>query len=114
MGTNHRAQVERVALLDGLGANLGVSKERVVDAVLQQRTARTRADLALVEREHRETLERLVVEVIVGVSNVGEEDVRALAAEFQRHRNDVLRGVLHDQTTSRGLARECDLRDTRT
>ena len=44
------------------------------------------ADLALVEGEHGEAFERLVQEVVVGGADVVEEDVRALAAEFQRDR----------------------------
>ena len=59
-------------------------------ALLDQRAGRAGADLALVEREHREALERLVAEVVVGAADVVEEDVRALAAQLQRHRDQVL------------------------
>ena len=61
---DHRVGVERVALLDRLGALDRVAEELVVDRALDQRPGRAGADLALVEREHREALEGLVVEVV--------------------------------------------------
>ena len=78
---------------------------------MNQGAARAGADLALVQGEHGEALQRLVEEIIILVGDVGEEDVRRLAAQLQRHGNDVLGGVLHDQTPGRGLAGERDLGD---
>jgi hypothetical protein len=72
---------------------------------------RARAHLALVEREHREALERLVAEVVACCHHVAEEDVGALAAEFERDGDQVLRRVLHDQPARGGLAGERDLGD---
>ena len=109
--TDHGVAVQRVALYDLLGALGGIDQELVEDRLLDQRPARAGADLALVQREHREALERLVIEVVVLQRDVVEEDVRALAAEFQGDRNDVLAGVLHDQLAGRGLAGEGDLGD---
>ena len=81
--------VERMALLDLLGAGDGALHELVIDRLLHQHAARAGADLALVEREHREAFERLVEEVVVRFGDVGEEDVRRLAAELQRHRDEL-------------------------
>ena len=103
--------VERVALLDLLGPGDRALHEPVVDRFLHQRAARAGADLALVEREHGKAFERLVEEVVVGVHHVGEEDVRRLAAQLQRHRDDVVGGVLHDQPPGGRLAGEGDLGD---
>ena len=53
----------------------------------------------------------LVVERVVGVGDVVEEDVRALAAELQGDRDQVLAGVLADQAAGGGFAGEGDLAD---
>ena len=108
---DHRFGVQRVALDHLLRALGGICEELVVDGLLDQRPARAGADLALVEGEHRETLEGLVVEVIVAGGDVVEEDVGAFSAELEGHRDDVRARVLHDQTASGGLARERDLAD---
>ena len=100
-----------MALLDLLGARDRRLHELVVDRLLDERAARAGADLALVEREHREAFQRLVEEVVVGLRDVGEEDVRRLAAELQRHGDEVVGGVLHDHAPRRRLAREGDLGD---
>ena len=85
--------------------------ELVVDRLVDQRARRAGADLALVEGVEHEPLDRLVEELVVLGHHVGEEDVRRLAAELGRRRDQVLRGVLHDQPAGRGLAGEGDLRD---
>ena len=100
-----------MALLDLLGASDRLLHELVVDRLLHQRAARAGADLALVQREHGEAFERLVEEVVVFLRDIGEEDVRRLAAELQRDRDDVVGGILHDQAARRRLAREGDLGD---
>ncbi len=45
------------------------------------------------------------------LGHVGEEDVRRLAAKFERHRNEIVGGVLHDEPARRRLACERDLGD---
>ena len=45
----------------------------------------------------------------MGGEHIVEEDVRALAAQLQRDRDQVLRRVLHDQPAGRGLSSERDL-----
>ena len=65
LGTDHGLGVQRVALPYRLGADRGQLEELVVDVGLDQAARRARADLALVEGEHREALERLVLEVVV-------------------------------------------------
>jgi ParB family chromosome partitioning protein len=91
----------------------GPLHEAVEDLFVDQGAARTGADLALVEREHDEALDRLVEEIVILGHDVLEEDVGRLAAEFERHRNQVLARVLHDQPARRRLAGEGDLGDAR-
>ena len=62
LGADHRLGVERVALLDRADPLDAVAEQLVVDRPLDERARRARADLALVQREEREALERLVVE----------------------------------------------------
>ncbi len=65
--------------------------EPFVDRFLDQRARWAGADFALVQRKHREAFERLVEEFVVLIHHIGKEDVRRLAAQFQRDRNQVLR-----------------------
>ncbi len=78
---------------------------------MDDRAARAGADLALVQREQGEAFQRLVEEVVVLRHDVGEEDVRAFAAELDGARDDVLRGVLHDEAAGSCRAGERDLGD---
>ena len=55
--------------------------------------------------------QRLVLIVVMGGHHIGEEDVRALAAELQGDGNQVLRRVLHDQPAGGGLPGERNLAD---
>ena len=101
--------LQRIGLLDGRHALQRPLHEFVVDALLDERAAGAGADLALVEREHHEAFDGLVEEVVVFLADVGEEDVGRLAAQFQRDRNQVLAGVLHDEPASGGFAGEGNL-----
>jgi ParB family chromosome partitioning protein len=58
--------------------------ELVVDLGIDQRAAGAGADFALIEGEHGKAFETLVEIIVVLVHHIGEEDVRRLAAEFQR------------------------------
>src|SRR5262249_20180215 len=87
--------------------------EAVVDVLMDQRTARTGTDLALVEREHHKTFDRLVEEVVVFGGDVLEEDVRRLAARVERDGDEGLGSIFDDQPARRGLAGEGDLGDAR-
>ncbi|SAL85066.1 hypothetical protein AWB67_06843 [Caballeronia terrestris] len=109
--TDHRLRVERMPLVDRRDALQRPFHESVVNLLFDQHARRTRAHLALIQREHREAFERLVEEAVVFVHHVGEEDIRAFAAQFERHRNQVLACVLHDEATGRRLTGERDLRD---
>ncbi len=60
-----------------------------------------------------EAFEALVEEGVVFAHDVFEEDVGALAAELERDRDEVLRGVLHDEAAGGGFAGEGDLFDAR-
>ena len=111
LGAELGVGVQRVALDDLLGPGHGVGHEGVVDAFLDQGAGRAGADLALVEGEQGEAFQGLVVERVVGVGDVVEEDVGALAAEFQGDRDQVLAGVLADQAAGGGFAGEGDLAD---
>ena len=106
-----RRRVERVALADRRDPLEAAAHELVVDRLLDQRPRRAGADLALVERVQDEPFDGLVEELVVLGHHVGEEDVRRLAAELRRRRDDALGGVLHDQPTGGRLAGERDLRD---
>jgi hypothetical protein len=81
---------------------------------MDQRARGAGAHLALVEGEHHEALDRLVQKLVVGGSHVRQEDVRALAAQLECDRDDVLAGVLHDQPAGGGLPGERHLRHPRT
>ncbi|CAM2147310.1 hypothetical protein PT2222_10131 [Paraburkholderia tropica] len=108
---DHRLRVERMALLDRRHALERALHEAVVDLFVDQHARRAGTHFALIEREHREAFERLVEIAVVVIEHVGEENVRALAAQFQRHGNDVLARVLHDQAARRRFAGEGDLGD---
>ena len=111
LGADHGGHVERVALLDRLDALDGALHELVVDRFLDQRARGAGADFALVEGEQREAFERLVEKVVVVVHHVGEEDVRRLAAQLQRRRDQVVGGVMGDHAAGGGRAGEGDLGD---
>src|ERR1700730_9422988 len=85
--------------------------ESVVDRFLYERPARASADLPLIEREHGKALERLVEEVVVLGHYVAEENIRRLAAELQRDGDQILRGVLHNESPRCRLPGESDLSD---
>src|SRR5699024_8220397 len=91
-----------------------VPEEAVVDRLLDECPGGACAHLTLVEGKERKTLLRLVVEGVTFPGHVTEEEVRALSTEFQRHGDEVLRGVLHDESPGGGLTGEGDLADTRT
>ena len=70
-----RGRIERVARLVSRGARYRAIHELAVEARRHERARGAGADLTLVEREHREALERLVREVVVLREHVFEEDV---------------------------------------
>ncbi len=80
---------------------------------MDERATWARADFALIECEHHKAFDGLVEEIVVFRCNILEEDVRRLAAEFQRNRDEILAGILHDQSTRRRFAGEGDLGDAR-
>src|SRR5271165_126668 len=112
LSANHHCGIERVALNNRIDALQRALHEAVVDRLLDERAARTGADLALVEREHDKAFDRLVEEVVVLGAHVLEKDIGRLAAELERDWNQVLRGVLHDEPARRRLAGERDLGNT--
>jgi hypothetical protein len=78
---------------------------------LNQGARRAGADLALVEGEQHETLDGLVEEIVVGRGYVRKEDVRRLAAEFERRRNQIVGGGLRNHAARRRRTRERYFRD---
>ena len=110
---DHGVGLARIALLDRSNPLERPLHEAVIDVRMDQCPARAGADLALVQREHDEAFNHLVEEIVVFSGDVLEEDVRRLAAELQRDRDEVLAGILHDQPARRGLAGEGDLGDAR-
>ena len=111
MRADHGVGVKRMALLDGFDPLDRPLDELAVDRFLDQRPRRAGADFALIEREHGEAFQRLVEEVVFLRADIGEEHIRRFAAQFQRHRDQVLRGVLHDQPAGGGFTGEGDLGD---
>ena len=89
-------------------------QESIYDKFMERALARVKAikhgnpldsDTMIGAQASQEQMEKILA------YDVGEEDVGGFAAEFERDRNDVLRGVLHDQTARRRLAGEgyfCD------
>ncbi len=100
-----------MAGLDLLDALDRLFHELVIDRLLHERAAGAGTDFALVQGKHGETFERLVEEIVIFGHDVSKENVRRFATEFQRHRNDVFRRVLHDEPARRRLAGEGDLGD---
>ncbi|MPL73764.1 hypothetical protein SDC9_19570 [bioreactor metagenome] len=113
LGADHGLHQARVALLDRLDPGDGALDEGLVDVFLDQRARRAGADLALIEGKQNEAFDRLVEEGVILRHHVREEDVRRLAAQFQRDRDQVLGRGLHDLAAGRGRAGEGDLGDAR-
>ena len=111
LSADHGVGVERMALLDRFHSLDGSLDEAVVAGFLDQRPRGTGADFALIQGEHGEAFQGFVEEVVVLGADVGEEDVGRFAAQFQRDRDEVLRGVLHDQPPGGGFAGEGDFGD---
>ena len=108
---HHGLHLARVTADDGVHPLERAFHEGLVDVFLDQCARRAGADLALVEREHREALEALVEIGVVLAHHVREEDVRRLAAQLQRHRDDRFGSILRDQPPGCRLAGEGDLGD---
>ena len=88
--------IERVTAADRLDAANGPLHKALVDGFLHQRAAWAGADFALVKRKQRKPFQGFIKEGILFLHHVREEDVRGFPAQLEGHRNDVLRGVLHD------------------
>ena len=73
---DHRRRVQRISLLHRSHALQRPLHEPVINALLNQRPARTGADLALIQRKHRESFKRLVKEVIILLQHIRKEDIR--------------------------------------
>src|SRR3546814_17640167 len=58
--------------------------EAVIDLLMHQSAAGAGADLALVEREHGETFQRLVEIIVILSHHIGKEDVGRLASQLDR------------------------------
>ena len=78
---------------------------------MHQRARRAGAHLALVQREHGEALDGLLLEVVVLFKDVLEEQRRGLAAELEGDRDDLVRRGLVDDLAHLGRAGEGDLGD---
>ena len=111
LGAHHGVGVERAALLDGGDASQHAFDELVVDRFLDQRAARAGTHFALVEGEQHHAFDGLVEEAVILVHDVGEEDVRRLAAQFQRCRDQVVGGGLGNHAARGGGAGENNGRD---
>ena len=96
-------------MLDALHAKL---QELVRDGLVDQRTRRASAHLALVQREHGEALDGLLLEVVVLFKDVLEEQRRGLAAKLEGDRDDLVRRGLVDDLAHLGGTGEGDLGNT--
>ena len=77
---NHRRRVQRIPLLHSRHAFQRPLHKPVIHRLLNQRPARTRTNLALIQRKHRKALKRLVKEVIILLQAIRKEDIRRLTA----------------------------------
>jgi hypothetical protein len=93
--------VRSAAEPDAVGPASKLVDEPVVDAVLDDEPATRRADLAGVQERRRKRVVNDRLEV-----GVGEDDVRALAAEFEGDPLHVDRGRRHDRLAAGEAARE--------
>ena len=98
----------RTAHLHSLEFLLQGSDELVIDRVLNEDAGAGAADLALIEEDaHLSTFERLIKVAVV------EDDVRGLAAEFERRRDDALRSGKTHIAAHFGGTGEGELREAR-
>ncbi|EYU00624.1 putative transcriptional regulator [Pseudomonas aeruginosa PA99] len=111
LGADHGLGVQRVAALDRPDLFQHLFHERRVDRLLDQRAGRAGAHLALVEESQHQALGGLLDERRLGLHDVFEIDVRALAAQLDGGGNDVLRRALEDVRADRGGTGEGDLGD---
>src|SRR5690606_32568018 len=102
---------ERVAGFHLLNPRDGFFDEAIVDALLDENARRAGADFTLIEREQAQAFQRFIKELVVLIHYVGEEDVRALAAELYRGGNEGVGRVAQDLLTHWGGAGEGDLCD---
>ncbi len=109
LGANHGVGVQWVAALDLRDLLHHRFHERPVDRLLHQRPRRAGADFALVEEAQHQTFGGFLDEGRLGLHDVFEVDVRALAAQLDGARDDGLSGALHDVRAHRGRAGEGDL-----
>ena len=107
--TDHRCGIQRIALNNRLNALQGPFHELVIDFFMDQRAAWAGTDFALIEREHHKAFDGLIEEIIIFRRHIGEEDVWRFAAQFQCYRNEVLAGILHDETTRCRFTRKGNL-----
>ena len=98
----------RTAHLHSLEFLLQGSDELVIDRVLNEDAGAGAADLALIEEDaHLSAFERLIKVAVV------EDDVRGLAAEFERRRDDALRSGKTHIAAHFGGTGEGELREAR-
>ncbi len=106
LSTHHGSCVKRMTHFDGFHAFNYTCDELVVDAFVDEYAAWAGTHLTLVQGEHGGTFEAFVEELIVSIHHRWEEDVGRLTAELHRHRIEVFRCVLHDQTAGGGFTGE--------
>ncbi len=111
LGADHGVGVQRVAAFDLLDLLHHHFHEVVVDRLFYQRAGRAGAHFALVEECQHQAFGGLFDERRLSLHDVGEEDVRRLAAQFDGGRNNVLGRRVHDVRAHRRGAGEGDLGD---
>lgn len=112
LGADHGVGVQRVATLDRLDLLHHHFHEVVVDRLLHQGARWAGAHFALVEERQHQAFGSFFDECRFRFHDVGEEDIRRLAAQLNGRRNDVLGRRVHDVRAHRGRTGEGDLGDT--
>ncbi len=103
--------IQRVAALDAAGTLQNHADKVVVHVFLNQRAGRAGAHFALVEERQHHAFNGLADEGLFRLHDVGEVDVRRLAAQLDGRRDDVFRSALEDVTANRGRTGERQLGD---
>ena len=96
LGADHGVGVQRVTTLDRLDLLHHHFHEVVVDRLFHQSAGRAGAHFALVEERQHQAFGGFFDKCRFRFHDVGEEDVRRLAAQLDRGRNDVLGRGMHD------------------
>ncbi|MNH12764.1 hypothetical protein D3C79_723150 [compost metagenome] len=109
LGADHGVGVQRIAALDLVDLLQHFSHERRVDRLLNQSSRWAGAHFALVEERQHQAFGGFFNKTGLSLHDVFKEDIRRLAAQLYRRRNDVLGSTFHDVRAHWGRTGESDL-----